>query len=283
MQEEITHFSQKGTVAISGDFNARTGRLPDFTLFIDPDNHNILTSFQQYNIYNFSQHNRHSDDIKFNRYGKDLLELCKSSNMRIMNGYYNNDATTGTFTCYTANDRSLIDYLICDSKFCQALSSFRVDPLVSDSDHRPLIFSINLKTRNTHNYFKRLNANQTEQVANEKFGRYIFNIETARGLNQTLVSDQCVSLYDSFINCVITDMGVDEAVKGLYVLLDTALSDNFSKKYMKSIRNNFPQNKWFDKECKTLKHALNGFSKNNELNSKAILCKNPKKEKRGSK
>ena len=98
LQEEITHFSQKGTVAISGDFNARTGRLPDFTLFIDPDNHNILTSFQ-HNMYNFSQHNRHSDDIKFNRYGKELLELCKSSNMRIMNGYYNNDATTGTFTC----------------------------------------------------------------------------------------------------------------------------------------------------------------------------------------
>ena len=91
-------------------------------------------------MYNFSQHNCHSDDIKFNRYGKDLLELCKSSNMKIMNGYYNiNDATTGTFTCYTADGRSLIDYLICDFKFCQALSSFRVDPLVSDSDHKKIM------------------------------------------------------------------------------------------------------------------------------------------------
>ena len=40
---------------------------------------------------------------------------------------------------------------------------------------------------------------------------------------------------------------------------------------MKSIRNNFPQNKWFDEECKTLKHALNSFSKNNDLNSSASL------------
>ena len=89
-------------------------------------------------------------------------------------------------------------------------------------------------------------------------------------------------------------MGVDEAVKGLYVLLNMALSDNFSKKYMISIRNNFPKNKWFDEECKTLKHALKGFSKNKLLKQYSLLtriqfdkaklsCNNPKKEKRVSK
>ena len=111
-------------VSISGDFNARSGRLSDYSSFVDHDNHIVPTNFQYQNVSNFSQHNRHSDDPKTNRYGKELLELCKSSNMRIMNGYYNNDATTGTFTCYTANGKSLIDYLICDSQFYKILRNF---------------------------------------------------------------------------------------------------------------------------------------------------------------
>ena len=40
---------------------------------------------------------------------------------------------------------------------------------------------------------------------------------------------------------------------------------------MKSISNSFPQNDWFDAECKSLKRALNDFSKHKDLNTTASL------------
>ena len=90
IQEEISHFNKRGTVAICGDFNARTGKLQDFLLtpgndIIDmPGSLPITPEFPN----NFPRHNRYSDDSKCNRYGKELIVLCKSSGMQIMNGYF---------------------------------------------------------------------------------------------------------------------------------------------------------------------------------------------------
>ena len=102
-----------------------------------------------------------------------------------------------------------------------------------------------------------------------KFSRYYFNYEDAAGLVESVKSPQCTILYDDFLNCIIRKTGVDESVKCLYTLLDATISQNFSKKYMKSNGNKFPRNQWFDSECKTLKHAVNSFSKNNDLNCTA--------------
>ena len=80
------------------DLNARTGKLPDYILTSGDDTIDAITFATS---SEFPQYNRFSDDSKSNRYGKDLLDLCKSSNMRIMNGYFNKDNSTGSLTCYT--------------------------------------------------------------------------------------------------------------------------------------------------------------------------------------
>ena len=59
-----------------------------------------------------------------------------------MNGYFQNDRSTGSFTCFTPCGKSLIDYLICDVSFYKCLETFEINPLNTYSDHRALMFSL---------------------------------------------------------------------------------------------------------------------------------------------
>ena len=178
LQEDIAHFSQKGYVSLCGDFNARTGTLTDFVTTCGSDEHGVFVPHSNKVEYTFSVGSRHSDDKKSNQYGKELIELCKSSDMRIMNGYFNNDHSTGSFTCYTANGKSLIDYLICDAYSFTKLETFVIDPLVSESDHRPLTFSFAIPTRHStkRHQIDKIHKNDT------KFYKYVFNPDKAIGI-----------------------------------------------------------------------------------------------------
>ena len=56
-------------------------------------------------------------------------------------------------------------------------------------------------------------------------------------------------------------------------MLENAISPLFLKKQHKSnckknIKNNFPSNPWYDKECKSLKHALNNIANHKKFNTR---------------
>ena len=56
-------------------------------------------------------------------------------------------------------------------------------------------------------------------------------------------------------------------------MLENALSPLFLKKQhqskcKKNIKNNFPSNPWYDKECKSLKHVLNNIAKDKKFNTR---------------
>ena len=64
-----------------GDFNARIGLLPDF---IDNDSSNHIPVPPGYSVD--THLNRCNMDKFVNTYGRKLIHLCKTSNIRIMNG-----------------------------------------------------------------------------------------------------------------------------------------------------------------------------------------------------
>ena len=265
IQEEVTHFNKKGNIALCGDFNARTGQLSDYSM--TPGNDAInLVSFDSDN--KLPMYDRHSDDIKSNKYGRELIELCKSSNMRIMNGYFQNDNSTGVFTCYTARGKSLIDYLICDMLFHKSLLSFEIEPLCTYSDHRALVLCLKL--------FKdkpaTLLPNPSHNNTSEKYYKYVFDPNAVTNLIESLTSTSGSMLHDAFSDCIIKDAGVNVATESVYTLLETAISVNCPKKYQKSIKNKFPCNEWFDDECKKLKRIANNYSKMHNLDIESNFC-----------
>ena len=79
-----------------GDFNARIGQEQDFILAESDDKH-ILT------LYDYLADNcispRHSKDKKHNGFGKKLLRLCRTHNLRTSNGRCSGDQF-GRYTCF---------------------------------------------------------------------------------------------------------------------------------------------------------------------------------------
>ena len=106
---------------ILGDFNARTNKLEDYitkngkNLIQDTSENSLQTKIRQ----NF--------DNQINNHGKQLINLCKSSDLRILNGRTKGDSL-GRATFHGSNGISVVDYIICDQELFQNVEHFIVKP-----------------------------------------------------------------------------------------------------------------------------------------------------------
>ena len=80
-------------------------------------------------------------DTKINTFGRKLLNLCKSSGLRILNGRHKADPT-GYITFYNATGKSLIDYVLVDCNTIDSVNLFSYGNFNVYSDHSPVSFSI---------------------------------------------------------------------------------------------------------------------------------------------
>ena len=81
LELDISYFSSKGEVLLCGDFNAGIGKYNDSVssegnCFISENLHLLINE----------PHLRKSFDNNINNHGKLLLEICKSQNLKILNG-----------------------------------------------------------------------------------------------------------------------------------------------------------------------------------------------------
>ena len=137
LTENILFLKSKGHIIINGDLNARTGNLPDTILSDKYD--------EDFNIcVNDNTLNRNSQDKKVNQRGNELLDLCKSLDLNILNGRKTGDPF-GKYTCFNWNGSSVVDYLLTSDSLFSQMSSFKVgDFLPWLSDHCPLYSTLEL-------------------------------------------------------------------------------------------------------------------------------------------
>lgn len=136
---DINSQYDNASLLIFGDFNAKTGRLPDYTVFDEYIAENYIDTVSEENmtlngmvnlglpLERFSQ-----DNNNINNYGYRFLELCKSTGLLIANGRCGNDIHIGKNTC---NDSSLLDYLLLSLNNFSNTKNFEVldfDPILSD-------------------------------------------------------------------------------------------------------------------------------------------------------
>ena len=109
LEAEIANYSKYGDIALIGDFNARTGEQADY---IENENNSIqfLQDMlpQDYDLD--SPIKRNNLDI-LNQQGNNLLNMCLSSRLRILNGRYLGDSL-GYHTYFSKNGCSTVDYAI---------------------------------------------------------------------------------------------------------------------------------------------------------------------------
>ncbi|CAG2211337.1 unnamed protein product [Mytilus edulis] len=132
-------------VCLLGDFNAHCSNCNEY---VDIDN-NILDFCNVPNIEQSLVNNLHILEEcgipvvrqsqykhKVDKYGKTLLELCRSLELFFVNGRVGNDRDIGLTTC----NNSVIDYAIVSPNLFQSIVDFNVlifDPILSDI-HKPI-------------------------------------------------------------------------------------------------------------------------------------------------
>ena len=147
LENDVNQFNNLGKVFICGDTNSRIGNKLDFIV-----DDSVLEC--EDTEYTSPPPNRTSLDRKSNRFGENLIDLCKSCNLCIVNGRPHNDREVGNITCITHNGQSVVDYLITNRNNFNCVKNFAVKGFTQFSNHAPLEFSLKINSgRNGKNHF----------------------------------------------------------------------------------------------------------------------------------
>ena len=118
-----------------GDYNARTGLKLDY--LESEDNTDIPVPLDIYETDSVNNLYRHNMDSGTNKYGDNLLSLCKSVPLRICNGRKLGDIF-GSYTCYTPNGQSCVDYCLVSPRLYDSVKTLSVGDISTLSDHCPI-------------------------------------------------------------------------------------------------------------------------------------------------
>ena len=124
LENDIEKFSSLGSILLMGDLNSRTGKYSDI---VCQEGNTIITNDQSESSLCAIQ--RNSFDNELNNHGKRLLEICRSADLRILNGRTSGDSL-GRPIFHGKSGVSIVDYAICDQDLFRHIADFIVrEPL----------------------------------------------------------------------------------------------------------------------------------------------------------
>ena len=139
-------------IVLIGDFNGRTGVLNDVLLMetndnLDIENYDHPDILNTFNSLNIPIHRTNMDTKKSNNNGNQIIEMCKLTEICILNGRFGTDKNIGIFTF---DNKSTIDYAMCSPNLFANITDFSIDTfdrLLSDK-HSPINLTINVDITN---------------------------------------------------------------------------------------------------------------------------------------
>ena len=252
LENEIVKKSQSGKVMLIGDMNARTGDLPD--VITGKNLNNIDTSIED-QFYEPLPTRRNSDLQTCSR-GRQLAELCISTNLVIMNGRAFGDSF-GKFTCHKYNGSSVVDYLCVDRELFYDIQYFEVcDFDMSISDHCMLSLSLETGVRDTAPPSKLESLGQQFKWGPESETKFVTVLQSPEFRNKIQ------GMHDQLVKCSLTINEMTERVNK--IILQAASRTLLRKRDRKQSKKK--HKRWFGKSCRELKKDLKQASRNMALN-----------------
>ena len=138
LENDVINFLSKGNTILLGDFNGRTSTLNDF---VSKDGNNYTNDLSDDSL---QPKNRLNFDNTINNHGLQLINICKNTDMRILNGRTKGDSL-GRPTFHGNNGISTVDYIICDQETFQNVYYFVVKPPTYLSDHSQIVTWIDIE------------------------------------------------------------------------------------------------------------------------------------------
>ena len=233
---------------IIGDGNARTKLEIDYVESYEDGSDGPLVELLDNNphdqipVYDYLNRigrlKRRSLDTKpMNAYGHCMLNLCKTSNMFILNGR-SCESDVGYHTRIETTGCSLVDYLVTTPRAHEKIKYFAVGPKFPESDHLPLEVTIG----------KCVPKNNISSNINWKpMYKYRWNKDNLPRLQRTLSDEQSVQSRDKFLGSIINLDHTEYVTHNFINYFQQACSRTFTLQQVKYKNNIKPM--WFDKEC----------------------------------
>ncbi|CAG2231846.1 unnamed protein product [Mytilus edulis] len=261
LDHELSTLSNRGKILVIGDLNSRTGELPDYikndSLQINNfDGSDLLPPDYAIDIEN----KRINQDKVLNTHGKNLLDLCLSSGLRIVNG-------------------STVDYALVSESLWSSVQYFKTNDFTYLSDHAKI--DLFLKCSINENTEFKLDNNKWKSINTYKWTEQSKNL-VINALSTDYIREEIISLEILDINK--TQDGVDEAVEKLTDILQN-ISEIACKKFFGSNKKKKEKRQpWSDNVIYETKREINSIGNkiknnpiNNHLKQKYFSCKNLKR------
>ena len=264
-----------------GDYNARTGIKLDY--LESEDNTDIPVPLDIYETDIMRDFPRQNMDNGINKYGDYLLSLCKSVPLRICNGRKLGDIF-GSYTCYTPNGQSCVDYCLVSPRLYDSVQTFTVGQVSTLSDHCPVraVLLVKVLTNyisDEYNFIECPSKLKWDQDVSYKFENVLQSPEFI------LKAENICSTYG-----VASQENIDQATQSLTnLLVEGTLQANCQNKMDKNQKPNHKNKrktkqkrfhpKWHDISCEeahrkvtTLSRLLKNDQKNQFLTSRLRLA-----------
>ena len=263
-----------------GDMNAHTSDKPDFVENDTCVNLDFLPT--EYNTDNVMQR-MSKDKGRTNSYGELLLDLCRQTGLRILNGRCGDDKE-GHFTHVGSRGSSVVDYVITTQNLIQNVLRFKVEDPNLMSDHCVIDFTfifdkcMYINNNDNKNTCKNNNidniCDDQENVQRSVNYKYVWDSTLRDEYVNNLGSQDTLILLENF-NSNLADAScssdIDSCISEFANIIDKASSSFKRKLYANdacrsskndtcNTTNNQP---WFNEECFETRnlfyHALNNY------------------------
>ena len=246
LEVDIGRFKQEGNVLVGGDFNAKTSTALDFVLDQD-DKHSPIMDIPNY-VSDDPLRRENCDKHSVDKQGETLLNLCKNSRMRILNGRTKGDRY-GRYTRFPLAIRespSTLDYAIADIEIMNEVASFLVLSNLGLSDHECL--SVSIKSQG---FFPPV---VTPILVSKKTPfRKIDTNKFLLKLNSPLGREKCANFLTKHKN----SDELDDMTEDLVDLINFASVNHVHNRKNKKRNRGDRKNPWYTIECRKLKGCLN--------------------------
>ena len=240
---DIAHYSKIGKVIFTGDVNARTGTEYDFFT----DNEVDFIPCPTLDIQSTNVRHRSNQDKICKGYGNALLDLCKTTDLRILNGRTIGDSL-GKLTCYHYNGSSTVDYAIVHMSLLPKVAFFKVHNWMSTiSDHCCISFSISVKTKEV------VHVCEEQSELTQVNMRYHWDAESPDKFRSSLALPSIQAKLKTITDNVL-DLDHNTLVDNFCEVLHNAADNSLRPKARGKKKHSRPKRqKWFDLDCVQLK------------------------------
>ena len=237
---------------ITGDMNARTSNVSDY---IENDSVDHLQLPDNYNLEINLPTRVNKDDKPVNENGHSLLNFCKSTGYKIVNGRMGDNSSN--HTCVTSRGSSVVDYVLLKPGYFTLIDNFYIQSSSLHSDHNVVEFSINVV------------SNENSPVRKCVEQKYVWDNKKKENFINEISSDDITSKFFDIFTHVDMNMNkenVDQLVRSFTEIICDKADPLFTKTITIKNAEPCPKLNWLSDECLELRNeffiALNEFRNN---------------------